>query len=1027
MLDSIIQTSIRERLVVIVAAVILVISGFYLARDMAVDVLPDVSAPVVTVLTEAPGLPPEEVEQMISYPVETVLIGSEGVRRVTSNSIQGFSSVQVEFDWDVDVARARQIVNEQLQGIGDQLPGQSGAPFLAPVTSIMGEIMLAGFTSESTSLMDLRTDVDFIVRRELLAMPGVAAVSVYGGDRQQFTIEPDPERMELLGISLNGLMDVARESSAGISGGFLNHSGKAYTIRGFGRASGIEEIGQSVVSQTENGLPILLRDVAELSEKPAPRIGDASINAEPGIVLVISKQPDANTIELTRQIEERLNELAGSLPDDVVVHSDLFQQAEFINVAIGNVTQALLISGFLVVLILFIFLNNWRATVISLVAIPMSVILSLLVLWYGGFTFNTMTLGGIAIAIGVLVDDAIVFVENVFRRLQENNVQDESERESFLGIVAEASSEIKGPIVLANFAIVVVFLPFLFLTGLEGRLLMPLGVAYVTTIIASLLVALIVTPAMSAWLLVDSGKKPQEKSRLTRFLENSYQPILEFCFRWRKTVLIAVLLLFAVSVALIPGIGRSFLPEFNEGTLNVGMTTLPGTSLEESNKLGLKLEEMLLEHPAVISTGRRVGRAQMDEHTMGTHAHEIEVRLDEDAYDNMSELMDELRHSLELLPGAGISLDQPITHRIDHMLTGVRTNLAVKVYGPDRTRLQSISRQVESVLRSEENAQDILTEEQRDIPQLQILPDRSALAMHGLSMGRFAELVETAFGGIVVDQIYRDPAVFDLVVRYGESHRESPDAVKRTPIELPSGEFIRVSDVADVRGSNAPETITRENASRMMVTQANITGGDLRGTVDRLRQTVNENVDLYGGYVIAFEGQFQQEEEASRIILLVSLLSLILIFLALFIEFRSAKQSLLILLNLPLALMGGIVVVYLGGGILSIAGLIGFITLFGITVRNGIILIARYNDLIAKQTMLIREAVIEGSMNRLQPILMTVVTTALALIPLVLAANQPGNEIQGPMATVILGGLISATALNMIVIPLLFDWYFRER
>ncbi|REL32880.1 AcrB/AcrD/AcrF family protein [Rhodohalobacter sp. SW132] len=1027
MLDSIIQTSIRERLVVIVAAVILVISGFFLTRDMAVDVLPDVSAPVVTVLTEAPGLPPEEVEQMISYPVETVLIGSEGVRRVTSNSIQGFSSVQVEFDWDVDVPRARQIVNEQLQGIGDQLPGQSGTPFLAPVTSIMGEIMLAGFTSETTPIMDLRTDVDFIVRRELLAMPGVAAVSVYGGDRQQFTIEPDPERMEMLGISLNGLMDAARESSAGISGGFLNHSGKAYTIRGFGRASGIEEIGQSVVSQTENGLPVLLQDVAGLSVKPAPRIGDASINAEPGIVLVISKQPDANTIELTRQIEERLNELAGSLPDDVTVHPDLFQQAHFINVAIGNVTKALLISGFLVVFILFIFLNNWRATVISLVAIPMSVILSLLVLWYGGFTFNTMTLGGIAIAIGVLVDDAIVFVENVFRRLQENNVQDESDRESFLAIVADASSEIKGPIVLANFAIVVVFLPFLFLTGLEGRLLMPLGVAYVTTIIASLLVALIVTPAMSAWLLVDSGNQPNEKSRLTRFLENSYQPILEFCFRWRKAVLIVVLLLFAVSVALIPGIGRSFLPEFNEGTLNVGMTTLPGTSLEESNKLGLKLEEMLLDHPAVISTGRRVGRAQMDEHTMGTHAHEIEVRLDENGYESMSELMDELRHSLELLPGAGISLDQPITHRIDHMLTGVRTNLAVKVYGPDRTRLQSISRQVESVLRSEENAQDILTEEQRDIPQLQILPDRSSLAMHGLSMGRFAELVETAFGGVVVDQIYRDPAVFDLVVRYSESHRESPDAVKRTPIELPSGAFIRVSDVADVRVSNAPETITRENASRMMVTQANITGGDLRGTVDRLRQSVNEEIDLSGGYVIAFEGQFQQEEEASRVILLVSLLSMILIFLALFIEFRSAKQSLLILLNLPLALMGGIVVVYLGGGILSIAGLIGFITLFGIAVRNGIILIARYNDLIAKQTMTIREAVIEGSMNRLQPILMTVVTTALALIPLVLAANQPGNEIQGPMATVILGGLISATALNMIVVPLLFDWYFRER
>ena len=1027
MLDKLIQLSIRERLAVIVATLIVVITGFYLTRDMAVDVLPDVSAPVVTVLAEAPGIPPEEIEQMISYPIETAVIGAESVRRVTSNSIQGFSSLQVEFDWDVDVRHARQIVSEQLQGVGDQLPGQAGAPFLAPVTSIMGEIMLAGFTAESTPLMELRSDIDFIIRRELLAMPGVAAVSVYGGDRKQFTVEPDPERMELLGISLNQLMDAARESSAGISAGFLNHSGQAYTIRGFGRASGIEEIAQSVVHQTEEGVPVTLRDVADISEKAAPRIGDASINAEPGIVLVISKQPGANTIELTQQIEERLSDLAGSLPNDVTVHPDLFQQAHFINVAIGNVTNALLISGFLVVLILFIFLNNWRATIISLVAIPVSVILSVLVLWYGGFTFNTMTLGGIAIAIGVLVDDAIVFVENVFRRLQENSGRKDAEKEQFLNIVGDASSEIKGPIVLANFAIVVVFLPFLFLTGIEGRLLMPLGVAYVTTIIASLLVALILTPAMSAWLLVDSGNKPNGKTKLTSLLESAYKPILEFCFRRRGLVLVAVLLLLIGALALIPGLGRSFLPEFNEGTLNVGMTTLPGTSLEESNKLGTILEELLLEHPAVVSTGRRVGRAEMDEHTMGTHAHEIEVRLDVDKYETMSELMDELRSSLDRLPGAGISLDQPITHRIDHMLTGVRTNLAVKIYGPERNRLQAISREVESILQNEEHARDILTDEQNDIPQLQILPDRSVLAMHGLSMERFSALVEAAFGGVVVNQVYRDPAVFDLVVRYGKEHRERPEMVRRTPIELPSGEFIRIGDLANVRVSHAPETITRENASRMLVTQANITGGNLSGTANRLRQMVNEQVDLSGGYVINFEGQFQQEEEASRTILLVSLLSLILIFLALHIEFRSAGQSLLIMLNLPLALVGGIIVVYLSGGILSIAGLIGFITLFGIAVRNGIILISRYNDLIAQKTITVRQAVIEGSMNRLQPILMTVVTTALALTPLVFAAHQPGNEIQGPMATVILGGLITATALNMIVVPLLFDWYFREK
>lgn len=1026
MLDYLIQKSIRERLAVIVLTIILVVGGFYLTRDMAVDVIPDVSAPVVTVITEAPGMPPEEVEQLITYIIESSLVGSEGVRRVQSRSILGFSSVQVEFDWSVDVQHARQITTERLQGLADQLPSQAHAPFLAPVTSIMGEIMLAGFTASETSMMDLRTEVDYVVRRELLAMPGIAAVSVYGGDKQEYVIEPDPVRLEQLGIGINEVLEAAKNSTGSISGGFTNYSGRELTIRGFGRATEAGQIGESFVTRDQNGYPILIRDIANVETKAAPPIGAASINAQPGIILVISKEPAANTLDLTRNIENRLNELVSSMPDDVTVYTELFQQAQFIEVAIENVLNALLISGILVIFILFVFLVNWRATLISLVALPVSVIISVLVLWMAGMTFNTMTLGGIAIAIGVLVDDAIVFVENVFRRLRENRKLPASEQAPFLTIISRASIQIKNPIVLANFTIVVVFLPLLFLSGLEGSLLMPLGVAYVTTIVASLLVALTLTPAMSAWLLKNSSAKNEKENWLPLKLKELYQPVLIKCFRFRKAVLAGVAILFIFTLLLVPGIGRSFLPEFNEGALNVGMATMPGTSLEESNELGSMLESVLLEHPAVVSTARRVGRAEMDEHTMGSHGHEIEILLEQGSF-NIHQIIDELRELVSVLPGMNVSFDQPITHRIDHMLTGVRTNLAVKVFGPDRTRLQSISHDIERIMHAQDNIEDILTDEQLDVAQIQILPDREMLALHGISIGRFSELVELAFRGVVVNQIYRDPAVFDLVVRYPEEYRSSPDAIRRTAIEMADGNLVRIGDLAEVRISFAPNVISRENASRMIVTQANITGGDLSGTVDYLRQLANEEIDLSGGYILSFEGQFEQERRATQTILLVSILSLILIYLALHAVFRSAGQAILILLNLPLALVGGLLVVRFGSGILSIAGLIGFITLFGIAVRNGIILIDQYNELITQKRMNVTKAVLTGSLNRLQPIMMTVITTALALLPLVITGNQPGNEIQGPMASVILGGLVTATILNMIVVPLLFDWVFSRK
>jgi copper/silver efflux system protein len=1026
MLDRLIEVSIRGRVVVLVLTLVLVAGGIHLARDIPIDVLPDVSSPVVTVITEAPGMAPEEMELMVTFTVESALVGAEGVRRVTSNSIQGFSSVQVEFDWNMGTQEARQIVTERLQGVGDQLPDQVGTPFLAPVTSIMGEIMLVGFTVDSTSLRELRTLVDFTVRRELLALPGVAAVSVYGGERQQFIVEPDPDRLESAGVSLARLLEATADASTTISGGYFTSSGYEYPVRGFGRLTEVAELRSAVVDPVAPGAPLLVGDLAEVRVGSAPPIGAASVNARPGIILVISKAPDAHTVELTRSIEDLLETLGATLPGDVEIHPELFQQAHFIDIAIANVRNALIVGALLVVLILFAFLTSWRTTLISLAAIPTSVLLTVLVLRATGLTFNTMTLGGIAIAVGVLVDDAIVFVENVFRRLSENQARAEGQQTPFLEVVGESAREIKGPIVLANFTIVVVFLPLLFLTGLEGRLLLPLGIAYVATIAASLLVALTLTPAMCAWLLGRSRSVERGRGWLSRRLDALYAPTLDWALTRRRPILVGVGLLLVGALALVPGLGRSFLPEFNEGTLNVGLATLPGTSLEESEPFGVAVEEILLSHPRVISTGRRVGRAEMDEHAMGSHGHELEVRLDTDGLD-MSAFMEEIREALAEVPGVNISLDQPITHRIDHMLTGVRTNLAVKLFGPDRRRLQALSRELESILARDENIRDILTEEQSDVPQLQILPDREAMALHGVTMRELGEVVEAAVGGRVVDQIYLDPAVFDLVVRLPERFRENPEAVARIPVAHPGGGRLRLQDLAEVRVSYAPSAISRENASRTLVTQANIVGGDLRGTVDRLREEVEAGLDLGGGYVVSFEGQFEQEEAATRTILLVSLLSLLLIFLALYLQFGSGPQAFLILLNLPLALVGGILVVRLGDGILSIAGLIGFITLFGIAIRNGIILIAEYNRLVADEGRSPREAVLEGSMTRLQPILMTVITTALALTPLALTASRPGNEIQGPMAAVILGGLVSATLLNMIVVPLLFDWYFGRR
>lgn len=1021
MLNRLIRLSIRDRLVVILLAISIIAGSWFLVRETPIDVLPDISAPSVTVLTEAPGMAAEEVEQLVTLPLETQLIGADGVRRVYSNSIQGFSSISVEFDWDTEVYDARQIVSERLQGSAAQLPDGVESPILAPITSIMGEIMMVGLTADETSLMDLRSHADWTVRRQLLSVPGIADVYVFGGEQKEYSVELDPVVLDELDIPIDEVSDAIAESNFNASGGYLQHSGKLYTIRGMGRLQSGDRLGEIKISESDES-SILLHDVAQISERPAPRMGDASINTEQGIAFVISKQPDADTMELTEQVEKELEALSATLPDDITIHPELFQQAHFIQIAIDNVVDALLIAGFLVIIILFLFLNNWRPTLISLTAVPVSLMITALILHLSGFTINTMTLGGMAIAIGVLVDDAIVYVENVYRRLQENIQKPEIQQTSALQVIRDASIEIKGPIVLANFIIVVVFLPFFFLSGLEGRLLVPLGLAYVIAIAASLLIALTLTPSMSSVLLRSREVVLSKPSRLTIWLDRGYRKVLHVCLRVRMLVISIVVFLFIIALASLPFLGRSFLPEFNEGTLNVGLATLPGTSLEESNRLGNALEEILLDHREVKSTVRRTGRAQWDEHTMGTHGHELEVRLEEGA--DMQELQEELREKLQVLPGANISLDQPITHRIDHMLTGVRTNLAVKIYGTDLGRMQDISREIEREMAAIGNFEDVLTEQQQDIPQLRIYPDREAINQNGVSMQQFRQTIETAYFGQRPTQLLMDGALYDVAMRFGEEYQQSPEELRQTPVRRSDGGLLRISDLADVRVEYASESIERENANRMVITQANITGGDLAGTVDELQERVSENVDLSGGYVVNYEGQFEQQQEATRVLLLVSIISLFLIFIALYLQFRSVGQSLLILINLPLALIGGIVVIWFTDGIISIASMVGFITLFGIAVRNGIILVSQYNDLINTHGFNIREAVVQGSLNRLRPIVMTAITTALALIPLVWYAGQPGNEFQAPMASVILGGLVTATLLNLIVVPVVFDRFY---
>jgi CzcA family heavy metal efflux pump len=1016
MLNSWIRWSLDNRLLVLAAAVLLLVAGAWTASRLPVDIFPDLTAPTVTVLTEAHGMAPEEVEALVTFPIETTMNGATGVRRVRSSTAQGISVVWVEFDWSVEIFRARQIVSEKLQTLAATLPAGISPPVLAPVSSVMGEILMIGLTG-SQSPQELRTAADWTLRRRLLAIPGVSQVIPIGGEVKQYQVIADPARMRAAGVTLAQVVAATAGSNANASGGVFMDRGQEVVIRGLGRIRSAEELAETVVTVRDQ-VPVRLSQVADVTVGAAPRFGEGAVNAKPGVVLAVQKQPGANTLELTERIERELAEIQATLPQGMEVHGELFRQSSFIRVAINNVLKALRDGALLVVVILFLFLWDWRATTISVLAIPLSLVVALFAMQLAGISVNTMTLGGMAIAIGALVDDAIIDVENVFRRLKENHTLPPMARRAPLTVVYDASREIRASIVNATLIILIAFVPLFFLSGVEGRLLRPLGFAYGVAILASLVVAVTVTPVLCLDLLPSAKAVHSERdSRLVAWLKRHYQRVLQGVLAHPLYVLGTAAAALVVALASISQLGTSFLPEFNEGALTVSVVTVPGTSLDESNSLGQRTEEILLSHPEVASTDRRQGRAELDEHAQGVNAAEIDVTLRDEI--DKEALLESLREEFSTLPGTNVTIGQPIGHRIDHMLSGTRANIAVKIFGPDLYELRQIGTRVRDVMTQVPGIADLQLEQQSDVPQLQIRGDRRSMAQYGLTAGHLAKTIDVAFNGEAVSQVLEDGKSFDLVVRFPQELRSSLEAIRQVPIDTPTGQWVPLAQVASVRMERGPNTVSRESAQRKIVVQANVAGRDLGSTVAEIREQVAERVDLPPGYYVSYGGQFESQEEATRTLGALCALAIVAIFLVLFREFGSVRLAVLILANLPLALIGGIAAVFLSGGVVSVASLVGFVTLFGIATRNGVLLVAHYQRLLSEGVGL-RETILRGSLERLSPIVMTALTAGLALVPLVLGGGEPGNELQTPMAIVILGGLLSSTALNMLVLPPLY-------
>jgi len=1021
MLNRIIQYSLDNRMLIIFLSLMLLVGGVFTARDMEIDVFPDLTAPTVVVLTDAHGMAAEEVETLVTFPIESSLNGATDVRRVRSSSSFGFSIVWVEFDWNTDIYRARQIVSEKLPTIAALLPKHIESPIIAPQTSIMGEVMLVSLSSDSLSMFDLRTITDKQVRQRLLSVTGVAQVVVIGGLPKQYQILADPHKMKYHEVTLEELITTAENTNSNAAGGIINQHGQEYAVRATGRSTNPIDIGSAVI-RIRNGKPVKIADVAEVKIGHPDRIGDAWLDREPAVILTILKQPNVNTLTLTSEVESALKELETSLPADVEINSEIFRQADFINTAVSNVFRVLLEGGLFVTIILFLFLLNVRTTLISLVAIPLSLLLSLITLRLLGLTINTMSLGGMAIAIGALVDDAIIDVENVLKRLKQNHRLPKEKQKGTLKVIYLASVEIRSSIVQATLIIIVSFIPLFFLSGMEGRMLKPLGITFIVSLLASLVVALTLTPVLSSYML--TGKKQLERDErggnpLVQGLNSWYKKALQVLLQWRLQVVLLAASLLVFSLIIFSRFGNSFLPEFNEGTLTITAVTFPGVSLDESNRIIEQIDAELMEVPEVKYVCRRTGRAELNEHSHGgTNSAEIDVPYtlkdrDHDVF------MEEVRERLSRIQGVNLNIGQPLGHRIDHMLSGTRASIAIKLFGTDLGTMYRTANQIKEAIADISGLVDLNVEQLVEVPQIQIRPRREMLARYGISQNQLTQFVETAIAGEKYAEVYDENLNYPLVVRYNEAHRNSREAIEDALIDTYDGNHIPLSYVADVVSTSGPNTINRENVQRKLVVSANTAGRDLGSVVSEIRSTIENQVELPEGYRIQYGGQFKSAQSASLTLLLTSLLAILVIFVILFQEFKSGKLAGVIFLNLPLALIGGVVAIWITSGVVSIPSIIGFITLFGIATRNGILLVSRYIQL-QKEGLSLKETIIHGSADRLNPILMTALASALALIPLALGGDKPGNEIQSPMAIVILGGLLTSTLLNLMVIPAVY-------
>ena len=1017
MLNKILEISLRNRLLVLFTALVLTVTGIYIARTMNVDVFPNLTAPTVTILTEAHGMESEEVEKMVTFQLETAMNGAPNVRRIRSSSAAGISIVWVEFDWETDIYRARQIVSERIPAVREKLPQGIGEPTMAPISSIMGEVMLLGVRSDSLSPMELRTLADWTIRPQLKALGGIANVIVIGGEYKQYQVLANPNKLKHYEVSLQELQAAVKAANVNTTGGFYNEFGNKYNIKGEGRSYDLDDLQGALIKEV-NGQAIRIKDVADVQIGAADKIGDGSLNASPAVIMTIAKQPDVNTLELTQRIDMALAKMDKSLPKSVEIKSQIFRQADFINASISNLQQTLLEGAFFVVLVLFIFLMNWRTTLISLLAIPLSLLVSVIVLKLLGYTINTMSLGGMAIAIGALVDDAIIDVENVFKRLRQNAVLPKDQREPILKVVRDASVEIRSSIIIATLIIIVSFIPLFFLSGMEGRLLTPLGIAFITSVLTSLVVAVTVTPVLCSYLLNKEKllQKQSDGTRVERWLRKGYSSILNKSLQYSKLVIGGTVTIFVISLLLFFQLGRSFLPEFNEGSLVISVVGTPGMSLEESNKTGKQVEQLLLEIPGIDVVTRRTGRAELDEHAQGVNAAEIDAPFTLQEDQSKADFLADVREKLGVVPGVNITIGQPIAHRIDHMLSGTRANIAVKLFGEDLARLYGLGKEVKVIAENVDGLADVSVEQQVEVPQIRITPNRTLLAGYGMTAADLMHFVEVAFGGEKVGQIYEGQKHFDLVVRYREDFRGGIQEIKNALVDVPNGRRVPISQVAEVSSLSSPNRISREDVQRKVVVSANVQGRDLRGAVTELQQSIAADINLPQAYRIEYGGQFESEVKASQMLLITALMAILVIYLLLYFEFGNLKLAGIVLLNLPLALIGGILIVYFTSGIISIAATIGFISLFGIATRNGILLISRYQDL-EKEGEKGDSLILKGTLDRLNPIIMTALTTALALIPLALKGGEPGNEIQSPMAVVILGGLLTATVLNLLVIP----------